>query len=155
MPKHKQYSHNYRRTIVHNAVQEIENNIQAHKSDEMIYSIENYNNCFLEINNDETNSISEITSDEIIQVNIQENSIPDIMQEAIVCDKFIPSVEYNNVSSSESDSEHNNINIDRLRKNLVKWCHSNNICRSAVTSLLRILKIEKACNSFHQTPEHS
>lgn len=73
--------------------------------------------------------------------------MPEIIQEAIVGDN-IPSDEYNSDPSSESENEHNDINIDRLRRSLVKWSHANKICRSAVTSLLKVLRIEKAMQSF-------
>ncbi|XP_039310693.1 uncharacterized protein LOC120358918 [Solenopsis invicta] len=147
MPKHKQYSHKYRRTISQHAVREIRNNLQAHKS-EMVYLVENYDNHFLEVNNDQTDSISETAPDEIIQEIVQEKIIPEIIQEAIVEDQIISPDEYDSDSLSESDNEHNSINIDRLQKNLVKWSHDNKICRSAVTSLLKVLKIEKAMQSF-------
>lgn len=73
--------------------------------------------------------------------------MPEIIQKAIVGDN-IPSDEYDSDPSSESENEHNDINIDRLRRNLVKWSHANKICRSAVTSLLKVLRIEKAMQSF-------
>ncbi|XP_011858878.1 PREDICTED: uncharacterized protein LOC105556398 isoform X2 [Vollenhovia emeryi] len=142
MPKHKQYSHKYRRRISQHYIQEIENNLQAHKSD--IYSAENCNNCLLEVNDNEIYSISEIASDEIIQ-EVQEEIVP---EEVIVENNFTPLYEYHTDSSSESDCEHNGINIDRLQRNLVKWNHDNKICRSAMTSLLKVLKIEKAMQFF-------
>lgn len=46
----------------------------------------------------------------------QEEIIPKIIQEAITKDEFILSDKYDNDSSSESDDEHNDINIDRLQK---------------------------------------
>lgn len=103
MPKHKQYSYKYRQRISQYAVQEISNNLQAHKNDEMAYS--NYNNCLLEVNNNETNFISEIALDEIIpEVTIGDNILSD---------------EYDNNSSSKSENN-DDININRLRRNLVK-----------------------------------
>lgn len=131
MPKHKQYSYKYRQRISQYAVQEISNNLQAHKNDEMAYS--NYNNCLLEVNNNETNFISEIALDEIIpEVTIGDN---------------ISSDEYDSNSSSKSENN-DDININRLRRNLVKWTHTNKICRCAVTSLLKVLRKEKAMQSF-------
>lgn len=145
MPKHKQYSRKYQRRILYRAIQEIENNLEAHERDGMAYSAENYDTP-LEVNNGETDFISEIASNEIIPELAQQEINPEIIQ-AIIGNKFVLSDEYSN-DILELDYEYNDINIKRLQKNLIRWCHANKICRSAMTNLLKVLKTEKIMQSL-------
>ncbi|XP_039308699.1 uncharacterized protein LOC120358447 [Solenopsis invicta] len=59
--------------------------------------------------------------------------------------------EYDSEDSMKSERDvDNEINIGRLQTNLVQWSHANNICISAVTNLLHVLRTENCMKSFPQ-----
>jgi len=145
--KQKQYSRKYWRRLAQSAVQDSKNHLQAHANDEIPLP-DNRDNCDSSFSkeNDERDFLPEIAQEEIIHEVLQnEEVIPEALQEEICREEFILSDEYNSDYSLESEDENTGVNINRLRLNLVKWTHNYNICRSAVTDLLKnVLKIEDA-----------
>jgi len=144
--KRKQYSRKYWRRLAQSAVQDSENHLRAHANDEIPLP-DNRDNCdssFSEENDDRV-FLPEIAQEEIHEVLQNEEVIPEALQEEICREEFISSDEYNSDYSLESEDENTGVNINRLRLNLVKWAHNYNICKSAVTGLLKdVLKVEDA-----------
>lgn len=150
--KRKQYSRKYWQRLAQSAVQDSKNHLQAHANDEIPLP-DNRDNCdssFSEKNDERADFLPESAQEEIIYEVLQnEEVIPEVLQEEICREKFISSDEYNSNYSSESEDENTGVNINRLRLNLVKWTHNYNICRSAVTDLLKnVLKVKDTMKSL-------
>lgn len=153
----KQFSQKYRRELAQERVHEIENNLRAHASENR----DNCDNFFSEENNDErVDFLSEIAQEEEATIQDEEiyqneeifqdkEIIPEVIPEERFRDELVPSDEYDSSDfSSESEDENDSLNIIRLRQNLVKWTHTHNIHKSAVTALLGALKVEDAMKSL-------
>lgn len=147
--KRKRYSQTYQRRLAQKAVRDVQDYLHAHASNETSHSNNRYscNSSLSEGYNDRADILSEFAREEIQEIFQNEEVVPETLQEERFSEELIPSDEYVDFSS-ESEDEDNHVNIDRLRQNLVKWTHRNNICRSAVTELLQVLKIEKAIKSL-------
>ncbi|XP_029164194.1 uncharacterized protein LOC114935506 isoform X2 [Nylanderia fulva] len=160
MPKSRKptfYSRQHKNRLVRHAIHDFElNNIQDR--DEVDYltepdaaqsNIVNYRQ--LQQNSDSLSELHENNADyQLIQqeIAIEEEENVNINENINENVEFgIPSDEYESDEDEDLlESEHeinNEINIARLRKNLVQWVHDNNISISAVTNLLRVLKKEE------------
>ncbi|XP_012524204.2 uncharacterized protein LOC105829709 [Monomorium pharaonis] len=156
MPKLRKrmfYTHRHRDRLVKNTIREV---IQAFDHDEVDYltesgSAQSDTDIYrqLQQNSDSSFEHEGNVSYQLIQqkATVENEEIEEGEEVNInVIEGGIPSDDYDSEDSVESEDENNGIDIVRLRQNLVQWSHNNDICISAITNLLRVLRKEEIMN---------